>query len=66
MGGDLRGPDEAPRDNAPAQAIPDEESPLLSESDSAERKTKTATAVGTIVAVLLLGRQPSINVGNPY
>jgi hypothetical protein len=36
--------------------IEDEESPLLPQSDT-EPKLKTLTSVGTIIAVLLLGRR---------
>lgn len=66
MGLDLHGEDGAPHDHPQSlEAIPDEESPLLSDSDSPEPKIKTPAAVGTIVAVLLLGGTHTMNGGTP-
>lgn len=45
--------------NGHAQDAQDEESPLLPRSDT-EPKLKTLTGVGTIIAVLLLGRKIGI------
>lgn len=60
MGADLQyGTDETHHEHGPATvAAPvnaDEESPLLSSSDSPEPKVKALTSVKTIVTVLLLG-----------
>lgn len=61
MGADLQyGTDETHREPGPATAAAapvntDEESPLLSSSDTTEPKVKALTSVKTIVTVLLLG-----------
>lgn len=51
-----------PQSNVHGQATNDEESPLLSRSDSAEPRVKALAGVGTIIAVLLLGKVATLGI----
>ena len=51
-----------PQSNVHGHATNDEESPLLSRPDSAEPRIKALTGVGTIIAVLLLGKTATLDI----